>query len=343
MKILIVELSTSHTEIIEPILNVLKPWTVDLAIHENSFSKVQKLKHQIKIYKLSINSVVSEAQAIIKKNDYDVVIFNSAQGKNALSLVMKTFFVKSQYVGFHHNPEKLVRSFTQSLIKLKIKKYVLLAQFNKDYLIRNNVDAKTLHVFYPVTDQFTGQSQAVAGNDRQQRLIAIPGVLEQARRDYFGLIGAVKKNPESFKDIKFELLGNSLTHDGPEIKKRISQLKLNDHFQFYDGYVEQTTLDQCLLQCDYVMPLLHPGTKYFEKYLHTKISGAYTLAFSFHKPLLMHDLFSVIQDFKENCLFYDLNNLGEQIQKNTTINHQFYDQFKIEVQSQKFKEFLNQP
>ena len=343
MKILIVELSTSHTEIIEPILNVLKPWTVDLAIHENSFSKVENLEHQIKIFKLSNNSEVSEAQAIIKKNNYDLVIFNSAQGKNALSLVIKTFFVKSRYVGFHHNPEKLVRSFTQSLIKLKIKKYVLLAQFNKDYLVRNSVDAKTMHVFYPVMDQFTAQSQAAVGKDQQQRLIAVPGVLEQGRRDYFGLIQAVRKNSQLFKNIKFELLGNSLTHDGPEIKKQISQFKLADHFQLYDGYVEQKVLDQCLRQCDYVMPLLHPGTKYFEKYLHTKISGAYSLAFSFHKPLLMHDLFSSINDFKENCVFYNLNNLDEQIQKNTAINHQFYDQFKTEVQSQKFKDFLNQP
>ena len=256
-----------------------------------------------------------------------------------MSLVVQTFFTKSQYVGFHHNPEKLISSFTQNLINLKIKKYILLAQFNKDYLVRNNIDAKTLHVFYPVIDQ----SQTVIISHEQQRLIAIPGVLEQARRDYFGLIEAVKKSPGSFKNVKFALLGNSLTHDGPEIKKQISQLKLDDYFQFYNGYVEQAILDQCLQQCDYVMPLLHPGTKYFEKYLHTKISGAYSLAFSFHKPLLMHDLFSVIQDFKENCLFYNLKNLGEQIQQNTSINHQFYDQFKIEVQSQKFKDFLNQP
>ena len=336
MKILIVELSTSHTEIIEPTVKALKPWTVDLAIHENSLSKVKNLEHQIKIFKLPNTSEVSEAQAIIKKNNYDIIIFNSAQGKNARSLVFKTLFVKSQFVGFHHNPEKLVSSFTQSLIKLKIKKYILLAQFNKDYLVRNGVDSKSLHVFYPVLDQPRAEQNAY-----QQRIIAIPGVLEQGRRDYFGLIKTVLKNSNEFKNMKFELLGNSLTHDGPEIKKQIMQANLSDRFQLYDGYVEQTTLDHCLKHCDYVMSLMHPGTQYFEKYLHTKISGAYSLAFSFRKPLLLHDLFSKIPDFKENCLFYNLDDLSQQIQKNISLNAKFYDQFDIESQGKKLKEFLN--
>ncbi len=337
MKILIVELSTSHTEIIEPTVKALKPWTVDLAIHENSFSKVKNLEHQIKIFKLANASEVFQAQAIIKKNNYDIVIFNSAQGKNARSLIIKTLFVKSKFIGFHHNPEKLISSFTQSLIKFKIKKYILLAQFNKDYLVRNGVDSKNLHVFYPVIDQ---SQAAVAGADAQ-RLIAIPGVLEQGRRDYFGLIKTVLQNPDAYKNVRFELLGNSLTHDGPEIKKQIMQTNLSDRFRLYDGYVEQTTLDNCLKRCDYVMSLMHPGTKYFEKYLHTKISGAYNLAFSFRKPLLLHDLFSTIQDFKENCLFYNLDNLGQQIQKNITLNSKFYDQFNIDFQGKKLKEFLN--
>lgn len=337
MKILIVELSTSHTEIIEPTVKALNPWSVDLAIHENSISKVKNLQNQIKIFKLSNRSEVPQAATIIKNNNYDVVIFNSAQGKNARSLVFKTLFVKSKFVGFHHNPEKLISSFTQSLIKLKIKKYILLAQFNKDYLVRNGVNAKILHVFYPVMDQ----SQADVVSAQRQRVIAIPGVLEQGRRDYFGLIQAVLKNPDAFKNVKFELLGNSLTHDGPEIKKQVMLAGLTDRFQLYEGYVEQTTLDQCLQHCDYVMSLMHPGTKYFEKYLHTKISGAYSLAFSFRKPLLLHDLFSTIPDFNENCLFYNLDNLDQQIQKNITLNSKFYDQFSVESQGQKLKEFLN--
>ncbi len=336
MKILIVELSTSHTEIIEPTVKALKSWTVDLAIHENSFSKVQHLDNQIKIFKLSNNFEVTDAQMIIENNNYDIVIFNSAQGKNARSLVFKTFFKKTKFVGFHHNPEKLVCSFTQSLIKLKIKKYILLAQFNKDYLVRNGVAGKNLHVFYPVLDQ-----QRADQNTHQQRIIAIPGVLEQGRRDYFGLIKIVLQSPNEFKNIRFELLGNSLTHDGPEIKKQILQAGINDRFQLHDGYVEQTTLDSCLQRCDYVMSLMHPGTQYFEKYLHTKISGAYSLAFSFRKPLLLHNLFSNIPDFKENCLFYNLDNLGQQIHKNIILNPKFYDQFNIDFQGKKLKEFLN--
>lgn len=52
------------------------------------------------------------------------------------------------------------------------------------------------------------------------------------------------------------------------------------------------------------MPLMHPGTRWFDKYFETKISGAYSLAFAFGKKLLMHDIFKSKSEFAEHAVFY---------------------------------------
>lgn len=332
-KVLLVELSTSHTEIIEPFVRALKNCRIDIVIPEAGYNKMPHLKLFRHVHLINEKRGYKQAAEIINHGEYDLIVYNSAQGKNIRNLVLRTFFNKSPVVGFHHNPISLVKSFTQKIINLKVKKYLVLADFNKDYVIHHGFAADKVESFYPVI-------AAMPVNFANNKLIAIPGVLEQDRRDYFGLIQMIKKNPKAYKGFQFSLLGNSLTHDGPKIREMIDKEKLQSYFKLYEGYVPDEQLEEDLQQAKFVMPLMHPNNRYFDVYLKTKISGAYNLAYAYQLPLLMHESFKQVAEFSTNCVFYSLENLSKKVSGSVQLDRKFYAKFSSEVQSHSLMNFL---
>lgn len=332
-KVLLVELSTSHTEIIEPFVRALKNCRIDIVIPEAGYNKMPHLKLFRHVHLINEKIGYKQAAEIINHGEYDLVVYNSAQGKNIRNLVLKTFFNKSPVVGFHHNPISLVKSFTQKIINLKVKKYLVLADFNKDYVVHHGFAADKVEAFYPVTT-------AIPVDFANNKLIAIPGVLEQDRRDYFGLIQIIKKNPKAFKGFQFSLLGNSQTHDGPKIRELIKEANLESYFRLYEGYVPDEQLEEDLQQAKFVMPLMHPNNRYFDVYLKTKISGAYNLAYAYQLPLLMHESFKDIKEFSKNSVFYDFDNISKKIKAPVDLDRKFYTKFSPDVQSHNLMRFL---
>lgn len=332
--VLLVELSTSHTEIIEPFVRALKHCRVDIAIPEAGYQKMPPMKIFRHVHLINEKIGYKQAGEIIKHGNYDLVVYNSAQGKNVRNLVLKTFFNKSPVVGFHHNPMSLVKSFTQKFINIKVKKYLVLADFNKDYVVHHGFAPDKVEAFYPI---ITAMPVDFANN----KLIAIPGVLEQDRRDYFGLIDIVKKHTKAFKGYQFSLLGNSQTHDGPKIRSAVVEAGLDSYFRFYDGYVPDELLEEDLQQAKFVMPLMHPSNRYFDVYLKTKISGAYNLAYAYQIPLLMHESFQSVNEFSANCVFYNFENLAKKISAKVDLDRKFYTKFAPEVQSHNLMRFLD--
>lgn len=331
--VLLVELSTSHTEIIEPLVRALKNCRIDIAIPEAGYKKMPPMKLFRHVHLINEKIGWKQAGELINASQYDLIIYNSAQGKNVRNLVVKTFFNKTPVVGFHHNPISLVKSFTQKFINIKVKKYLVLADFNKDYVVRHGFAPEKVEAFYPVV-------QVMPVDFTQNKLIAVPGVLEQDRRDYFGLIDIIKKNPKAFKGFVFSLLGNSQTHDGPKIKTLVHEAGLESNFRFFDGYVPDEQLEEDLQQSKFVMPLMHPNNRYFDVYLKTKISGAYNLAYAYQLPLLMHESFKQVSEFSYNCVFYNFDNLAEKITASVELDRKFYAKFAPEVQSHNLMRFL---
>lgn len=331
--VLLVELSTSHTEIIEPFVRALQGCRVDIAIPEAGYNKMPQLKLFRHVHLINEKIGWKQAGELINASHYDLIVYNSAQGKNIRNLVVKTFFNKTPVVGFHHNPISLVKSFTQKFINIKVKKYLVLADFNKDYVVRHGFAPEKVEAFYPVT-------VAMPVDFANNKLIAIPGVLEQDRRDYFGLIDMVKKDAKAFKGYQFSLLGNSQTHDGPKIKTLVREAGLESYFKFYDGYVPDETLEEDLQAAKFVMPLMHPNNRYFDVYLKTKISGAYNLAYAYQLPLLMHEAFKEVKEFDTNCVFYSLDNLADKMKSQVELDRKFYTKFSPGVQSHNLMRFL---
>lgn len=299
-KVLYIEISTAHTEIIDSFVESLIPeFEVFLMINEKSIQRIKHLEKKIKVIPLNENKYLSEIIKIKKSINPDLILLNSSQGRKVRNLCLRLLFDTTPIVGIHHNPENILKSFTQKIIHFKIKKYIVLADSIKDYLLEKK--QFNIESFYPLVFPF----QKITKINNELKYIAIPGVLEQDRRDYFGLIELVKKyNQELDPAIKFVLLGNSKSHDGPEIIQRIQTHRIESRFIMFDQYVEDDLMMSYITSSKAIMPLLHPGTRWFDKYFETKISGAYNLAFSFNKNLLMHEVFKHKEDFTDNGVFY---------------------------------------
>jgi hypothetical protein len=313
-KILYVEISTAHTEIIKSFVDAMTPENeVQLLINNQSLKRIQNLTSKIQVIGLNEENYLSEILKAKKEFQPDLILLNSAQGRKVRDLCLRLLFDKTPIVGVHHNPENIYKSFTQKLIHWKIKKYVVLADFIKDFL-KTKITNKKVQIasFYPLSfDQ--GLRFGIEGKDKY---ILIPGVLEQDRRDYLGFIEMVKQNDSKLDPkVKFVLLGNSKNHNGPQVVEKIKTLKLESRFIFFDTYVEDEIMLGYVEKCLAIMPLMHPGTRWFDKYFETKISGAYSLAFAFNKRLLMHEIFKGKKEFETHGVFYNTESLSDAVLK----------------------------
>lgn len=345
-KILYIEISTAHTEIINSFVEALTPeCNVHLIIHEKSIQRLQYLTDRIQISPLKEETYLSDILKMKKQFQPDLILLNSAQGRRVRDLCLRLLFDKTPIVGVHHNAENIFKSFTQKIIQFKIHKYVVLADFIQDFL-RDKIDSKLqVESFYPVS-YHRGEKINLGAQKQEagQQWIVIPGVLEQDRRDYLGLIDMVQKNDRELDPrVKFVLLGNAQSHDGPKIAAEIAALNLQRRFILFDRYVEDDIMLSYVEHSLAVMPLLHPGTRWFEKYFETKISGAYNLAFAFNKHLLMHEIFKGKKEFESHAWLYNCDDLAKVVQELLTSDSEVIVPARLQfsVQKRKLLCFLN--
>lgn len=342
-KILYIEFGTSHTEIIHSFCKALSPENrVYLIINEKSKSRIQSSDLFEKIDFIAEKLLFQHVLKVIKNYQPDVILLNSAQGKLIRNLCLRLLFSHIPIVGIHHNPQNIYASFTQKIIHWKIKKYIVLADFIKEFIQPKNtrVQIESFYpVYYPISENLKLNSDL--------NYIAIPGVLENDRRDYLGLVDLVAQNQHAIlPNVRFVCLGSSLTHDGPKIVDKVNALGLQNRFVFFDRYIEDSVLLSYVQQCVAVMPLLHPGTRWFEQYFETKISGAYSLAFAFKKRLLMHCVFSDKKEFLSRGVFYDERNFSRAInslidQSSLSSDNELNDmKFDLHFQKKKLQQFL---
>ena len=310
---------------------------IHLIINESSLARVQHLSDKIVITTLKDQHYLADILRCKKQFNPDLILLNSAQGRKIRNLCLALIFDPIPIVGVHHNAENIYSSFTQKIISFKIKKYVVLADFIKQYLISKT--KQKIESFYPLAYH----QKVKVDLDYRLRYIAIPGVLEQDRRDYLGFIGIIKTYEQQLDPrLRFVLLGNSKTHDGLEITASIRSNKLENRFILFDEYVEDEVLLSYVEQSVAVMPLLQPGTRWFEKYFETKISGAYSLAFAYDKVLLMHEVFTGKDEFRTHGIFYNHHNFANvvrQLSKSSDVKKPAKLEFAF--QKQRLLDFLN--
>lgn len=312
--ILIAEFTHAHSEILHSQIKFLKTrYNIHLLIHPDSPFDVNYYKEQINIHILNLKrSYISQIKKIIYSKNIGTVIFNTSHGLTVRNVCLNFLFSRIKFIGVLHESEKLFSSFTQKLISLKIKKYFVLSDSIKQYCVRKAKDKLSFESFYAIYLPY----QKEIKEKRNYLLITIPGEISDVRRDYFGLIKIISENKEKLNpQIKFYLLGDINSKGGLKIKELIEKNNLQNLLVFTDTKLSDKDFTKYIQQADIIMPLLHPEKGGFKEYIESKISGAFNLAFAYHKPLLIHEEFKAIEDFSGISFFYNESNLIDVINK----------------------------
>lgn len=137
--------------------------------------------------------------------------------------------------------------------------------------------------------------------------VCVPGQLEFKRRDYPLLCEQGPTEADCFR-IEWNCLGPSAhSHgDGEAFEKSAAACTTSDTFLTYPKFLDETAYWMEMHRCSFVLPLITPRTPKFEDYLAGQITGAYNLALTLGRPLLMHEAFRSFADFRETAFFYSL-------------------------------------
>lgn len=243
----------------------------------------------------------------IRNQRFDTVVVNTAQGAVIKKLMLFLNGRVPKLFGILHNIVKVNSgSMSQKLISKRLSGYFVL----NDYLLEQ-IDMKKLTVrttaFYPVF--FPSFSQVNIPQKVDEVWVCIPGQVELKRRDYAGFFDALERQKPD-PNFRFIFLGRCAhAHgDGAFVKKRINELGMEKQFLVWDEFISNELFHSIIKQSDYIMTLIHPEHISWQLY-EGQITGAYNLAIGYQKPLMLHASFVHFSDFKDNAVFYNLNNL----------------------------------
>lgn len=342
-KIAIVEVGGSHDECILTQLlalhsrkkDILLICTKEVADRNDYFEKYATvvLVDSAEEKKKQANDIWSA----IKASGASKVVFNTAQGAVVRNVCLKALFSDIEFIGIIHTTRKFEGSFTQKVINLKIKKYLVLSQF-----LHNKINAPAkikIDYFYPIAFQHKKNIQS----DASKIVLAILGGVEKRRKDLDGFLHMLEhlKNEK----VEFVFIGKSNPEhvDVVEFKKQLakgaaSKVKLYDHF------VSQDVFNEELAKASFILPLVHPETPSADQYFKNQISGATNVAFGYKIPLLIHEAYQHVEEMNSGSFYYNLENFDEVLQA-AILNRKekvknLEQDFKVEEQQDRYLKFL---
>ncbi len=349
-KIALVEIGGSHDECLFTQIQILKAnkhTTLTLVCNDSLRKRVEIFKNIDNFHFITIRqgwSAWLDIYALRKyllQQNFDKIIFNTAQGAAIKKLMLIFPKYKTQLIGTIHNIDKLEHSKGQQIISNKINKYFVI----NDYLLKRinlkHYPKLSFAAYYPIFFPKFIPRQLTKPTD--EIWICIPGQVELKRRDYESLMEGIVQNGIP-KHLKFILLGRcEHKHgDGIYIKHKIAELNIERQFMLWDSFIELDEFYSYLMYSDFILPLIHT-THISSQLYETQITGTYNLAFGFKKPLLMENQFSTYEDFKNNAIFYEKNNMISVISslsKNMSTNIYKDDKWTFEDQKKRYWSLL---
>lgn len=314
--IALVEIGGSHDECLLTQFSALKKaghtivfiTTQDVFDRNPHFSEFydRVLIVDLKISKWKRRSALRKILSFLKKENVSKAIFNTAQGGNMRRLCLMALFSKIEFIGVLHTLRMLDVSSTQKIIHKKIKKYFFLSE----HLLSKAKAPKGIRLdyFYPI--RFHSPKEKEGKEDRL--MITIIGGVENRRKDLTGFIEMIKGIDDS---VHFTFLGKSNANDAEVIqfKKQLEQTGKLSQVTFYDTFVSHEEFDKKILSTDAILPLVHPETRSAEQYFVNQISGATTVAFGYHVPLLIHSAYREIEEMQLASIYYSKETFSESI------------------------------
>ncbi len=245
----------------------------------------------------------------LKKEGVSKLVLNTAQGNHIRNLSILALFSKIEFIGIIHTTRKFNDSFTQKIIHKKIKKYLLLSAFLKDKITPQK--GISLDYFYPI--HFNKAS--INHEKFPKKTIVVIGGVENRRKDLEGFPQLIKNVGNDFQ---FVFLGKSDPNQAEVIvfKKRLIENQLSDKVIFYDHFVSNEEFSQQIQLSTAILPLVHPNTPSADQYFKNQISGAMNVAFGYHKSLLIHEEYSLIEEMQPASVYYNLENFSSILEMN---------------------------
>ncbi len=283
-------------------------------------------------------SEVSRLWRQIKESQIEKVVLNTAQGKTIWRLVFKALNSKIAFVGVIHTSRMFKESFTQKLISLKIKKYLVLSDFIKKDSQSNT--KKAIEFFYPL--DFPKPLKAI---DRNPKHVVIIGGVETRRKD---LDGFLKLASRASKEFRWTFLGKSDAQK-VEVKQFIENLHekgLSDRVRYFDGFVDQAEFVETIASASCILPLVHPNTPSADQYFRNQIPGAMNVSLSFKVPMLIHEQYANWTEIEDAAVYYTFENFPEQLDglianfESLREKMEAQENFNTEVQRKRYSDFI---
>ncbi len=338
IKVAVIELGGSHDECILSQLVALRSSNchITLVCTQELLDRNQNWKPLLDNYRLVSlpGTALGDFKEMVKLNRFlenegiEKVVINTAQGGHVRNLCL-TAMNKIEFIGIIHTLRKFQGSFTQRLINLKIKKYLVL----NDYFLNKITSGSKIKVasFYPL--RFPGYpNEGLVDKPANEIWIGIIGGVENRRKDLFGSIELMSQTDASFH---FIFLGKSdpLKNEVLEFSKMIKSVGIEDRVKLFDQYVPGDVFDAYIKQFDLIWPMVHPDTESAKEYFRNQISGAMNVSFAYKIPLLVHrsyctewsDLSSAVP-YEQETFKTDLSNgvsRIDQLRKDLSTNQKF--------------------
>ena len=248
----------------------------------------------------------------LKSSGVKKVIINTAQGNHVRKLCLYALFNKIEFIGIIHTTLKFKGSFTQRLISLKIKKYLLLSK----HLLSTIEPPKGVEIdyFYPI--RFPSYNKKLV---KKRPIITIIGGVESRRSDlcwFKRMLPLIKDH-----DISFVFLGQIITND-PEalsLKEHVERHDLIEKVVIFDSFTPQESFDAYLCNTDIILPLIHPGTQSSDQYFKNQISGAMSISFGYKIPMMLHEAYKHITEMNAASFYYNEDSFLDELK--TALQH----------------------
>jgi|GEM_PF-1975165 len=345
-KIAVFELTTYHEECLYTQLKFLVDggYAVTLITHPKNEDSIRNYKLPLEVvcfYDPRACSFIGKRIAkwyqlfkFIAENSFRKVLFNTASSNKETIAFVYLLPNNIKRYGVLHNLSKVDTSWSQKIISKKITQYFVLNNFLKHSLSFKNKTLK-LEAFYPI---FFPEYKSVAlSNEKISPWICIPGELNYKRRNYDLVLDALINLDPKIK-LKIIILGK-MNQNRPETASFVKKVKLyslENKLITFTNFIENNEFHAYLKTSDYI---LAPVTLNEKKYISSKITGAYNLAFAHKKTLICPQELQVIPDLNANAYFYQdvasLANLFTKIASGTLGNRNDYEHTKWQYETQK--------
>jgi len=338
VKIALIEFNDFHEEVLFSQLDFLAGSDIEeihLLTNKKLVEKGLKPGKDVIFAPFEFNSYFDRIKALIKvffyihKNKIDVVVFNSLENIY-VKLILK-ILRKRKIFCIAHNLDRFVE-YKESNAAYFVLNKTLLSYIKNNYRVEANY-------FYPLIKT----PERKRHQSRENIRIVIPGLVELSRRDYLGWLEAIKNPP---KNIEFVLLGNIRKNDGPLVLSGIRKYKLEKIVRYYETFVPYKEYFDVLQSADLILPLIHPNVENFYNYHFSKITAAFTMAFSFKVPLLLYKSLHEMEEFQDFSIGYEslLNVLGSLDKQKIEILKQRMDnaqEISYEYQKERYKRLIS--